>query len=248
MTKIFAHRGFKGYYPENTLLAFKKAIDIGVDGIELDVQLTKDNVVVIIHDETIDRTTNGHGFVANFDYKELSAFNASANFFKYGFNSIPTFEEYCNLVKDTDIITNIELKTGKNEYRGIEEKVFNLIKKYNLEKKVIISSFNHYSILRMKKIAPLLKYGFLSDTWIVDAGKYTKNLGVQCYHPCYESMTEDIVKNIKNEGIEINVYTVNDEKNIRDMFNKKIDIIIGNYPDLALKIRDEYLEKGDTND
>lgn len=248
MTKVFAHRGFKGYYPENTLLAFKKAIDIGADGIELDVQLTSDNEIVIIHDETIDRTTNGTGFVTDFNYKDLSKFNASINFPKYGFNNIPTFEEYCNLVKDTNIITNIELKTGKNEYLGIEAKVFDLIKKYHLEKKIIISSFNHYSILRMKKIAPFLKYGLLSETWIIDAGKYTKNLGVQCYHPCYQNMTDSIVKEIKNEGIEINVYTVNDEKSIREMFDKKIDTIIGNYPDLALKIRNEYLEEGDTND
>ncbi|MDP0506153.1 MAG: glycerophosphodiester phosphodiesterase [Fusobacterium sp. JB019] len=248
MTKIFAHRGFKGYYPENTLLAFKKAIDIGADGIELDVQLTKDKEVVIIHDETIDRTTDGNGFVDNFNYKDLCSFNASSNFPEYGFNKIPTLEEYFNLVKDTNIITNIELKTGKNEYLGIEAKVFHLICKYHLEKKVIISSFNHYSILRMKKIAPNLKYGLLSETWIVNAGKYTKDLGIQCCHPCYQNMTENIVKEIKNEGIEINVYTVNDETSIRDMLNKKIDIIIGNYPDLALRIRDEYLTKGDTNE
>lgn len=240
MTKIFAHRGFSGNYPENTMLAFSEAIKVGSEGIELDVQLTKDGEIVIIHDETIDRTTNGSGLVVNFTYDEISKFDASFKFSQYGFNKIPTLREYFELVKDKDIITNIELKTGINEYIGIEEKVFELIKEYNLEKRVIISSFNHFSILRMKEIAPELKYGLLTETWIIDAGKYTHNLGVECYHPCYQNMTSDIVKEIKSYGLEINVFTVNTDETIKDMLDKNIDIIIGNFPDLALRVRQNY--------
>lgn len=241
MTKNFAHRGFSGCYPENTMLAFEKAVEIGADGIELDVQLTKDGEVVIIHDETIDRTTDGKGTVVSFTYEELQKFDASFKFRgQMGFNKIPTLREYFELVKDTNIITNIELKTGINEYFGIEEKVWELIKEYKLEEKVIISSFNHYSILRMKKIAPNLKCGLLSETWIVDAGKYTESLGVECYHPHFANMTKDIVKEIKSHGIEINTWTVNKEEDMRDLIEKGIDIIIGNYPDLAKKIINEY--------
>ncbi|MCI6152655.1 glycerophosphodiester phosphodiesterase [Fusobacterium perfoetens] len=241
MTKNFAHRGFSGCYPENTMLAFEKAVEVGADGIELDVQLTKDGEVVIIHDETIDRTTDGKGTVVSFTYEELQKFDASFKFRgQMGFNKIPTLREYFELVKDTNIITNIELKTGINEYFGIEEKVWELIKEYKLEEKVIISSFNHYSILRMKKIAPSLKCGLLSETWIVDAGKYTENLGIECYHPHFANMTKDIVKEIKSHGIEINTWTVNKEEDMRDLIEKGIDIIIGNYPDLAKKIINEY--------
>lgn len=241
MTKNFAHRGFSGCYPENTMLAFEKAVEVGADGIELDVQLTKDGEVVIIHDETIDRTTDGKGTVVSFTYEELQKFDASFKFRgQMGFNKIPTLREYFELVKDTNIITNIELKTGINEYFGIEEKVWELIKEYKLEEKVIISSFNHYSILRMKKIAPSLKCGLLSETWIVDAGKYTENLGIECYHPHFANMTKDIVKEIKSHGIEINTWTVNKEEDMRDLIEKGIDIIIGNYPDLAKKVINEY--------
>lgn len=244
MTKNFAHRGFSGKYPENTMLAFEKAIEAGADGIELDVQLTKDGEVVIIHDETIDRTTNGKGEVISYTYEELSEFDASYIYIgKVGFNKIPTLKEYFELIKDTNIITNIELKTGINEYIGIEKKVLDLIKKYNLSEKVIISSFNHYSILRMKKLAPELKYGLLSETWIINAGKYTKDLGVECYHPHFANMTEEIVKEIKSYGIEINTFTVNKEKQIYDMLDKGIDIIIGNFPDLTKKIILEYKNK-----
>lgn len=241
MTKNFAHRGFSGNYPENTMLAFEKALEAGADGIELDVQLTKDGEIVIIHDETIDRTTDGIGEVASYTYDELKKFDASFIFRgQMGFNKIPTLREYFDFVKDTNLITNIELKTGINEYIGIEQKVWDLIQEYNLADRVIISSFNHYSILRMKETAPELKYGLLSEVWIVDAGKYTHNLGVKCYHPHFANLTKEIVKEIKSYGIEINTFTVNREEDIKDLISKGIDIIIGNYPDLTKKVIEEY--------
>ncbi len=237
MCKIFAHRGYSGKYPENTMIAFKKALECGVDGIELDVQLTKDGEVVIIHDETIDRTTTGKGFVVDYTYEELEKFDASFKFKDLGFNKIPTLREYFQLVKDYDIVTNVELKTGINEYLGIEEKVWELIKEYNLEEKVIISSFNHFSVMRMKDIAPQLKYGFLSEDWIIDAGKYTHSHGVQCYHPRFNNLVPDVIKELKKYNLEINTWTVNLEEDMRYLYSNNIDVIITNYPELAQEIK-----------
>lgn len=240
MIKNFAHRGFSGKYPENTLLAFQKAIEVQADGIELDVQLTKDGEIVIIHDESIDRTTNGKGLVVDYTYDQLKEFDASYIYTgKFGFNKIPTLREYFNLIKGTNIITNIELKTGIFEYVGIEEKVFNLIKEFKLEDRVIISSFNHYSVLRMKALAPNIKCGFLTETWILNPGKYTKDNCIECYHPHFAILTPDIVKSLKTFGIEINTWTVNKEDEIRDLISKKVDILIGNFPDLTKRILDE---------
>ncbi|MBR8700544.1 Glycerophosphodiester phosphodiesterase [Fusobacterium sp. DD29] len=237
MTKNFAHRGFSGKYPENTMLAFEKAIAEGVDGIELDVQLTKDGEVVIIHDETIDRTTNGKGYVVEYTYEELSKFDASYIYTgKMGFNKIPTLREYFELVKDLDIVTNIELKTGINEYLGIEEKVWDMIKEFGLQDRIIISSFNHFSVMRMKKLAPEMKYGFLSEDWIIDAGKYTHSHGVQCYHPRFNNLIPEVIDELKSYGLEINTWTVNKEEDMRYLISHGIDAIIGNYPDLAKKI------------
>ena len=246
MSKIFAHRGYSGKYPENTMIAFKKALECGVDGIELDVQLTKDGEVVIIHDETIDRTTTGKGFVVDYTYEELEKFDASFKFKDLGFNKIPTLREYFQLVKDYDIVTNVELKTGINEYLGIEEKVWELIKEYNLEEKVIISSFNHFSVMRMKEIAPQLKYGFLSEDWIIDAGKYTHSHGVQCYHPRFNNLVPDVIKELKKYNLEINTWTVNLEEDMRYLYSNNIDVIITNYPELAQEIKKEY--QGETNE
>lgn len=236
MSKIFAHRGFSGKYPENTMLAFKKAIEENVDGIELDVQLTKDGEVIIIHDETLDRTTDGKGLVVDYTLEEIKKFNASYIFKDMGFNSIPTLREYFELVKNFDLITNIELKTGVNQYLGIEEKVLSLIQEFQLKNKVIISSFNHFSVMRMKKIAPYLKCGFLSEDWIIEAGKYTYSFGIECYHPRFNNLIPDVIEELKKYNLEINTWTVNSEEDMKYLKEKGIDSIITNYPDLAKKI------------
>ncbi|GAB6150009.1 glycerophosphodiester phosphodiesterase [Clostridium novyi] len=241
MIKNFAHRGFSGKYPENTLLAFEKAIELGVDGIELDVHLSKDNEMVIIHDENVSRTTNGEGYIKDLTYEEISKLDASYIYTgQYGFNKIPTLREYFELVKDKDVITNIELKTNIFEYPGIEQKVWELIQEYHLESKVIISSFNHFSVMRMRKIAPMLEYGLLSETWLIDAGNYVNNLGIKYYHPIFRNLTDEIVKEIHQYGIKINTYTVNTEEDIKDMISKDINIVISNFPDLVKEIIKTY--------
>ncbi|ABK61016.1 glycerophosphodiester phosphodiesterase [Clostridium novyi] len=241
MIKNFAHRGFSSKYPENTLLAFEKAIELGVDGIELDVHLSKDNEMVIIHDENVSRTTNGEGYIKDLTYEEISKLDASYIYTgQYGFNKIPTLREYFELVKDKDVITNIELKTNIFEYPGIEQKVWELIQEYHLESKVIISSFNHFSVMRMRKIAPMLEYGLLSETWLIDAGNYVNNLGIKYYHPIFRNLTDEIVKEIHQYGIKINTYTVNTEEDIKDMISKDINIVISNFPDLVKEIMKTY--------
>ena len=133
--KVTAHRGYSGRYPENTMLAFKKAVEAGCDEIELDVQLTKDDVVVVLHDERIDRTTDGTGYVRDYTYEELKQFNAAKCWNgRYETMAIPTFEEYCLWVKDEPVTTNIELKTSIYYYEGLEEKTIALLRKYHREK------------------------------------------------------------------------------------------------------------------
>ena len=187
MTKNFAHRGFSGKYPENTLLAFSKAIEEGVDGIENDVHLTKDGVLVVMHDELVDRTTNGKGYIKDKTYEELAQLDASYIFKEHGPQKVPTLREYLELVKDTDIITNIELKTGVFEYTGIEQKVYDMLREFDMVDRIIISSFNHYSVLRMKAIDPAIKCGMLEESWLINAGAYVASTGVECFHPFFKT-------------------------------------------------------------
>ena len=111
---------------------------------------------------------------------------------------------------------------------------------------MIISSFNHFSVMRMKKIAPQLKYGFLSEDWIIDAGKYTHSYGVQCYHPRFNNLVPDVIKELKKYNLEINTWTVNLEEDMRYLYSNNIDVIITNYPELAQEIKKEY--QGETNE
>ena len=234
MTKNIAHRGFSGKYPENTMLAFRKALETGCDGIELDVHLSRDGVPVVIHDETLDRTTDASGPVWEHTLAQLRQADASAGYRGvYGKNPIPTLREYFELAAPTGVLTNIELKTGVNPYPGIEEKVLELIDEFGLRDRIIISSFNHFSILRFQALAPEVKLGFLEESWIIGMGAYTKAHGVQCVHPIYYNLTPECLAEMKAAGREINTWTVNTREAMEDLVDRGVDGIIGNFPDLC---------------
>lgn len=241
MTKNIAHRGFSGKYPENTILAFQKALEAGVDGIEFDVHLTRDGKLVIVHDETVDRTSDGAGWVGEMTLKELRALDFSAGFKgKYGAQRIPLLEEYFELIRGQRLLTNIELKTGVVWYEGIEEKVLDVIERYGRTRDVIISSFNHFSAVRFKKLAPEIKCGFLEESRIIGPAGYTAAHGVECYHPFYADMTPDVVAELREKGIEINVWTVNEKQDMLDMLQKGVDGVITNFPDRFGQVREEF--------
>ena len=240
-----AHRGFSGKYPENTMLAFSKAVEAGADGIEIDVHLSSDGELVIIHDELLDRTTDGKGAVADYTCAELKGFDASAGYAGvYGVNRIPTLREYFELVAPVSgFITNIELKTGINVYPGIEEKVSAMIKEFDLADRIIISSFNHYSVLRAKRLDPDITCGFLCESWIIDFGAYTEKYGVECVHPMRQTLTEQTAAEIKAHGIGINTWTVNTPDEVLRLAELGVDAVIGNYPDMAKAVIEEISKK-----
>ena len=219
------------------MLAFRKAVELGVDGMEFDVQITKDGEVVIIHDEKVDRTTDGKGNVRDFTLAELKELDASAGFMGvYGKNEIPTLREYFEYIIDKSIISNIELKTGIFTYPGIEKKVIDLIREFGLEDQIILSSFNHETIMRCAEIAPEIKRGFLSEDWLVNFGRYAAENGAQCCHPNCRCLHEENVKEMHDRGMEINTWTVNEPEDIRHLSALGIDALIGNYPDRMIEI------------
>ena len=239
---ILAHRGYSGNYPENTMLAFQKAYEAGCDGIELDVQFTSDHEIVIIHDETINRTSHQKGAVKDFTYEELSKIDFSYKF-DVPFQKIPTLREYLEWVKDLDIITNIELKTSIERYPGIEEAVYSLLCEYNLQKKVILSSFNHESVLKMKELDSTLVCGFLTECWLLKAGEYTASYHIEGYHPRYTALTLRSVAEMKAHNVRILPWTVNKEKDMIRLIDMGVDALITNYPDKAKKMIEQKKEE-----
>lgn len=226
-------------YPENTMLAFRKAVEIRCDGIELDVQLTKDNELVIIHDEDIKRTTNRPGLVKDFTLSELKCFDASNGFEgKYGFNQLPTLQEYLNFVQDKNMITNIELKNSIIPYEGMEERIIAMVQEFGLTDKVMFSSFNHFSMLRCKKRSPASKCAFLTSCWQIGAGAYAKQCGVDFINPRYNFLTDENIKELNDHQIGAQAWTVNDEVNMKRLVDRNIYAIITNCPDDLKRIID----------
>lgn len=234
---IYAHRGYSGRYPENTMIAFEKAVEAGCDGIELDVQFTKDNEVVIIHDELVDRTTNGVGWVKDFTLEELKKLDASKLWDNVEFASIPTLKEYLEWVKDIDIITNIELKTSVYYYTGIEKAVLDMIAEYGIEDKILISSFNLMSVVKTQELNPNIKVGALigAKGGIGKAGEFCKEFKFDCYHPSYNGLNSNIIKECKENNVEVNVWTVNEMDGLENLVEWGCDGVFTNYPSICKK-------------
>lgn len=240
-TKIFAHRGASGYAPENTLEAFALAIEQGADGIELDVQLSKDGIPVVIHDETLDRVTQKNGYVKDYTLKELKELTVLATKFpEYAVSKIPTLEEVLDAVKASGIQVNIELKTGIFWYPDIEQKVADIVEKTGMQNQVIYSSFNHYSVQKMKEIVPEAETAYLYSDVILDVENYAKMTKVDGLHPAvYHVKMSDFLKKYLKSGLNIRVWTVNQEVDMEQLISANITAVITNYPDLALKIREK---------
>ncbi|WP_416334827.1 glycerophosphodiester phosphodiesterase [Anaerococcus sp. DFU013_CI05] len=234
----FAHRGFKGKYPENTMLGFEKAIEAGADGIEFDVHLSKDGHLVIIHDETLDRTTDGNGLVCEKTLEQLQKLNASKLFPDFEVQKIPTLREYFEFAKDKDIITNIELKTSIIDYPGIEGKVYDLIKEYKLDEKIIISSFNHNALVKFKEIAPHIKCGVLESSRLHKPWEYVKNLGMEYYHPMNFVVNKEIAEKFAENNIGLNIWFGKADYDYSIYLPCKPSGLITDYPDIVKNFLD----------
>lgn len=227
MSLNFAHRGFSAKYPENTMLAFRKAREAGADGIELDVQLSRDGEVMIMHDETLKRTCAKKGLLKDYTAAELRRMNA-AHGWDCGFQPIPTLREYFSWVCATDLITNIEMKTSAIRYPGIEEKVIGLIREFRLADQVILSSFKHETIRRMQALMPELRYGYLMDSWAEDVLDYLKQNHLWSFHPNAARLNEALIRALHREGIRICCYTVNEIAAAKRLQAEGVEVIISN--------------------
>ncbi|MFE8700443.1 glycerophosphodiester phosphodiesterase [Cytobacillus sp. FJAT-54145] len=238
-TLIYAHRGSKGTHPENTLLAFEEAIRLGVDGIELDVHLTKDEQLVVIHDETVDRTTNGSGKVRDMTLEEIKKLDAGSWFSdEFSHATIPTLGEVLELLKDTDIRLNVEIKNDVVQYLNIEEVVLKELETYSYKDKSIISSFNHYTVKKVSQLDPEIETAILFMELLVEPWKYAKSIGASALHVYVPVAFADMSRKAQDSGYPVRVFTVNDEALMSQLMDLNIDTIMTDFPEKAMKIRD----------
>jgi len=235
--EIWGHRGAYDHAPENTLTGFQMAVDMGADGVELDIQLTKDGEVVVIHDETVDRTSNGHGYVKDKTLSELK----KLNFNKRGITppltmEIPTLAEVLELLKPTSLKINIELKTGIVYYEGIEAKALEIADKYDIIDRIIWSSFNHYSVRKVKQLEPDAETALLCSGGILITGEQCKKTGASALHPQIMQLRYlGLVEDCHKRGIKVRTWTVNEPEQFKMVKDLKVDAIFTNRIDAALR-------------
>lgn len=228
----FAHRGASAYCPENTLAAFRHAIELGATGIETDVQRTRDGRLVLIHDESLQRTTGDARLVKDIEYNELTGLDAGS-WFSSSFSEerVPLLEELLELTRDTNLIINLELKNGVVPYEGIEEEVIRMVQTYRMSDRVIISSFNHYSLALCKQIAPEVKTGILYMEGLYQPWEYAKTIQADALHAYKFAILPQWVKDAAYHGIAYHPFTVNEENEMERLLQFGVSGIITDYPD-----------------
>lgn len=241
---IFAHRGSSAYAPENTLSAFELAIQHQADAVELDVKLSQDNIPVVIHDPTVDRTTNGSGFVRRMTLEELRKLDAG-EYFNASFRGerIPTLEEVLTTI-GRRIFINIELTNYASPNDNLPEIVAELIQKHNLSESILISSFNPLALWRISRLLPQVPRGLLAlrgtaGSW---ARSWIRHL-VPCeaVHPAFQDVTPNFLRRIHRSGQRVHAYTVNLPEDMRRLLKMGVDGIFTDDPVLARKILSEVI-------
>lgn len=227
-----AHRGFRGRYPENSLLAFEKALEAGADGIELDVQLTKDQQVVVYHDPTLERLTKSSKKVIECTLEELQKLELiSETVLEIKPQPIPSFEEYLEWVRDKEVITYIELKVAHDEEDGLEERVIELINKYELKNSIEISSPFPKRLKRIKRLDSVIRTGLLNFEGELKTIDLAKEIGAEVLHPLYTNLTQEKIEYAHSLGVELNPWGLDE---IEDLFKiNQLDVrsIITDFPD-----------------
>jgi glycerophosphoryl diester phosphodiesterase len=246
-----AHRGAAGLAPENTLAAFKLALDLGVDGTELDLQVTKDGVVVVIHDDTVDRTTDGRGRIGDLTLADIKRLDAGAKFAPaFRGERIPTLRELIDLVKASGndrFRLNLEIKFGdghEGEPADLEERVAAVLRETGFMDRVITQSFYHRSAAKMKRLAPGIPAGLLVGQRRQPSNPVAavREHGVDYYAPHFSLVTPDLLRTLHRADIPVVTWTVNDPEDMRRLIAMGLgglpgDGMISDFPDRLMTLR-----------
>lgn len=235
-TLIFGHRGAMAYAPMNTLPAFELAYEQGADGIELDVHRSSDGELVIVHDFTIDETTDGEGTVTEMSLAQLKEFDAGS-WFSDNFKGvkIPTLDEVFEAV-GKKLIINVEIKSIPPQDDGVEALIAQAIAHHGLESRVLVSSFNPFALKRFRKIAPDIPIGFLYNSDDIDSMMaLMEDTPHEAHHPYHTTIDEAYMQWARENGYSVNTWTVNEVDEARRLHDLGVNTIITNTPDTFVK-------------
>jgi glycerophosphoryl diester phosphodiesterase len=229
---VFSHRGASHLYPENTLPAFREAIRLGADGLELDVQLTKDYVPIVFHDEYLHRTTNGKGLVRNHTLKEIKRLSAGGWFHpQFHAVKVPTLFEVLKRAKPYSLLLNIEMKNLIFQNEHLEQEIIRRVQHLKMTDRVILSSFNTDSIERVKQLDPRIKTGLLYFGKLAKPWKMAESLGADYLQPPILTLSEELVEQSNRLGIKVCPYHVNKWTEIQLALKCKVNALVTMYPE-----------------
>ena len=239
-TEVWAHRGSSHTFMENSMAAFRQAITDGADGVELDVQQTKDGKLIVFHDEKLSRLTESNQCIWDTTWEELQKLTL-----KNSSEKIPSLEEVLKLFKPTKLTVNFELKNNRFLYQGMEKVIFDMVADFDMQDQVLYSSFNHESMVEMVDLAGGENCAILTSDIHVEPWKYIKQLGVKSYHPMINSLQQkNLIQNIRANDLKVNVWTADHPAHIYAALLLEVDAIITNEPKRAVELREQFQSDG----
>jgi glycerophosphoryl diester phosphodiesterase len=239
---VIAHRGASAVAPQNTLAAFEIAMALRADGVELDVHLSSDGTPVVIHDFSVDTTTNGHGVVAGMTLDELKTLDAGVSFSpEFAGERIPTLAEVLMCLRPYDALLNVEVKSTSLRNTGLEDAVITSIREHRMAERVIFSSFNPITLWRLKRLAPEVPAGLLYSmdlsrplrrAWLAALFKH------EARHPHHSMVNAQYMEWAEHRGYMVNTWTVDQPEEMRRLIALGVDSIITNVPDVLRHVVD----------
>jgi glycerophosphoryl diester phosphodiesterase len=230
---VFGHRGASAYAPMNTLPAFELAAAQGADGIELDVHRTRDGHIVIVHDFTVDKTTDGSGRVTDMTLAQVRALDAGSWFGEaFRGTRVPTLDEVFEAVGQR-LYVNVELKSESSETDGLEQAVADVIARHNVQQRVIVSSFNPLALARFRGLMPDVPAGFLYDATVGEPLSLLRAVGltVEALHPHQVLLDAGLMVLARTHGWWVNAWTVNDPARAVELRGVGVDMVMTDNPD-----------------
>ncbi|HWI50839.1 MAG TPA: glycerophosphodiester phosphodiesterase [Symbiobacteriaceae bacterium] len=225
------HRGAAGTHPENTMVSFRRALELGCDGVEFDIHRTKDGHLVVIHDAFLGRTTNGTGLIRDLTLADLEKLDAGTwKGSQFSGEKIPTLRQ---LIRETpkSLLLFLEMKAGSIHYPGIETDLLKLIREEGAKERVQISSFDHQGLQQLRELDPDIQLGMLYQENLLDPVGMARTIGANALHPNWEWVTPGLVQAAHTAGFQLNTWTVNLPQAIELVKYCKVDGIMSDFPD-----------------
>ena len=239
---VMGHRGARGLAPENTIASFETARKIGVDFVELDVHMSKDDHIVVMHDATVDRTTDGHGYIKDKSLSEIKTLDAGSWFDPhYTGEGVPTLTEVLEWSKG-EMPLAIELKGGFEQ--GMVHKVIDLLWRYDMANEVILISFDHRSLQHVKALSPEIRTGLLYAARLVDSVAVARSSGADALHPSWKYVDRELAREAHTAGLALSTWTVNEPADMRNLIEMGVDSIGTDYPDRLVAVAEEMDQTG----